>query len=718
MRALAPLLVGALLAPGADTQAGCGTGPQQPNVFRVGSLFPMFRALDEQLDRGGVQRFHGFLMAVREINDKSDGVLDDVLPGVTIRHAARDSKRDTGFAFFGALYLTDRAFDDTGVHAYVGAASSGPSINAARISTEFGVPQVSYSSTSVELSDSEQFPLFMRLPPSDEFQGKAMAELVQHLGWREVVTISSSGGYGLAGIEEFQKAAELGTEIVLRETFTGTDSGAGLRELSAAFDALVRRVKASGVRVVVFFGNHAEGYLLLTQAALHGMAGPGSRTQWIMPDAIATNPPPVEGFDPSVLSGLITLRPRPPMNAAVAGFINRFRSQPATGPGLSGDSAPPSAAGADCSAETDEDESYPLYSQDHDGDAATAPLCSGLTYSSFSADGSDINLYAAYAYDSVVTLALALDSLLSADETARQQMAEAGTDADDGSIRASFGAKLYAHALNLSFDGVTGRVSFNQGEDVFDCDGQLVTGDDGSRQGEDCRRIETARKQGDRAGGIMYSVLNYKTPPFGLEEVAVWGAETSIELVGNFSYATSDNAKPLSRLCVDGVRDRLCADGVECVWAECQASAVQEETLVVVWAVLAGVVCVSLAAWGKRTPRYRRFVMLHRIRRAKPLMTQRWKPDGEAVDVPLGAGLSDEQLRSLRQSLGWLQVIPPRPEISALRSTPQVLTKGSTGRPRWTLSTSSSPGGRDTRRCCFAPPNTRPRPYVRPTAHC
>ena len=39
MRALAPLLVGALLAPGADTQAGCGTGPQQPNVFRLGSLF-------------------------------------------------------------------------------------------------------------------------------------------------------------------------------------------------------------------------------------------------------------------------------------------------------------------------------------------------------------------------------------------------------------------------------------------------------------------------------------------------------------------------------------------------------------------------------------------------------------------------------------------------------------------------------------------------------
>jgi len=65
---------------------------------------------------------------------------------------------------------SDRAFDDAGVHVYIGAASSGPTISAAQISTEFGVPQLSFSATSVDLSNSEQFPLFMRLPPADEYQ--------------------------------------------------------------------------------------------------------------------------------------------------------------------------------------------------------------------------------------------------------------------------------------------------------------------------------------------------------------------------------------------------------------------------------------------------------------------------------------------------------------------------------------------------------------------
>ena len=92
--------------------------------------------------------------------------------GVSIVVAAQDSKRDGSKAFFGSLLLSDRAFRDTGVHAYLGAASSGPSIDAARISTEFGVPQIAFSATSVDLSSSESFPLFVRLPPSDEFQGQ------------------------------------------------------------------------------------------------------------------------------------------------------------------------------------------------------------------------------------------------------------------------------------------------------------------------------------------------------------------------------------------------------------------------------------------------------------------------------------------------------------------------------------------------------------------
>ena len=65
---------------------------------------------------------------------------------------------------------------------------------------------------------------------------------------------------------------------------------------------------------------------------------------------------------------------------------------------------------------------HALYSQDHDADPATPPRCSGYTYSTFQPDGSDINLYTAFAYDSLYTVAIALDGLLRRDPAARAQV--------------------------------------------------------------------------------------------------------------------------------------------------------------------------------------------------------------------------------------------------------------------------------------------------------
>jgi hypothetical protein len=79
-------------------------------------------------------------------------------------------------------------------------------------------------------------------------------------------------------------------------------------------------------------------------------------------------------------------------------------------------------AAVPCSAERDDEGHYALYSQDHDADPATPPRCSGYTYSTFQPDGSDINLYTAFAYDSLYTVAIALDGLLRRDPAARAQV--------------------------------------------------------------------------------------------------------------------------------------------------------------------------------------------------------------------------------------------------------------------------------------------------------
>eukprot|EP01046_Picozoa_sp_COSAG06_P059872 COSAG06_NODE_12533_length_1368_cov_1.100867_2_plen_110_part_00 len=94
------------------------------------------------------------VQAIQELNDKSDGKYDDVLPQVDLKFALHDTKRDPAQGFRGAMRLANRPFGNSGVHAYVGAASSGVTKEVALLSSELGIPQISYSSTAADLSDA------------------------------------------------------------------------------------------------------------------------------------------------------------------------------------------------------------------------------------------------------------------------------------------------------------------------------------------------------------------------------------------------------------------------------------------------------------------------------------------------------------------------------------------------------------------------------------
>ena len=66
------------------------------------------------------------------------------------------------------------------------------------------IPQVSYASTSPELSDKSRFDYFLRVVPPDTYQAQAMLDIVRTLGWRYVATIASAGNYGEKGIDAFK----------------------------------------------------------------------------------------------------------------------------------------------------------------------------------------------------------------------------------------------------------------------------------------------------------------------------------------------------------------------------------------------------------------------------------------------------------------------------------------------------------------------------------
>ena len=190
----------------------------QVPIVRIGGLFPRFKtsAANYAKDTSGVRRYTAFVQAIREINNKTDGIADDLLPQTKLIFTARDSKRDDASAFLGARELTTDAFGGLGVSCVVGAASSGPSKLAALALGPTRTPQISYSSTSAALSNGETYRYFLRTPPSDAFQASGLADLAKNLfGFTRVAAVSSSDAYGAAGIEAFIQAAdEVGLTIL------------------------------------------------------------------------------------------------------------------------------------------------------------------------------------------------------------------------------------------------------------------------------------------------------------------------------------------------------------------------------------------------------------------------------------------------------------------------------------------------------------------------
>ena len=83
----------------------------------------------------------------------------------------------------------------------IGAASSSVSIQVANFFRIFQMPQISYASTSPELSNKDRFSYFSRVLPSDTLQAEAMATLVSSLEWNYITTINEEGNMG--GIDAF-----------------------------------------------------------------------------------------------------------------------------------------------------------------------------------------------------------------------------------------------------------------------------------------------------------------------------------------------------------------------------------------------------------------------------------------------------------------------------------------------------------------------------------
>ena len=132
-------------------------------------------------------------MAVNEINNKNDGIFDDILPNVQVRFGVRDSLHTFQNSVLAAIDLTQNQFLPNGVDAVIGAGDSWVSEALSQILQHSNTPQISYGSGATDLSHSDVYPTFLRVYPSDAYQGTAMMDIMaKTLNFKRKLTISSS----------------------------------------------------------------------------------------------------------------------------------------------------------------------------------------------------------------------------------------------------------------------------------------------------------------------------------------------------------------------------------------------------------------------------------------------------------------------------------------------------------------------------------------------
>ncbi|XP_068709594.1 extracellular calcium-sensing receptor-like [Montipora foliosa] len=234
----------------------------------------------------GLNWVEAMLFTIQEIN-QNPNLLP---PNFTLGYDIRDSCNSVPVALSAALDFVLDAGNSSGgnnsidpncrarycecknkqtvISAVIGAASSPISISVANLVGVDETPQISYSSTSVLLSDKSIYPSFFRTIPSDTYQAQALADLLLHFGWTYVSIIASDNAYGRAGVDSLRtELKKRGICIALEMIFNPSLSQDELRNV---IESLKNTPKA---RAIILWCERPNAVGFLNEASRQKLSG-------------------------------------------------------------------------------------------------------------------------------------------------------------------------------------------------------------------------------------------------------------------------------------------------------------------------------------------------------------------------------------------------------------------------------------------------------------
>ena len=456
---------------------------------------------------GGIRALEAFLLAVDEINDKTDGIDDWLLPHITLGFAYADSKCDATAALDGLVHFLSLPGLNGPI---IGGWCSGASLSLARLATVLRVPQIAYGAMTDRLSDGFTFPYFLRTVPSLLTEVTFLDDVVRNLfGYTAVAIVHSDDEFGEDSEAQFSQLAArsvngVSVSVLLRLRINAIVSQAYDSLHAEEYEVLLK----SEARVVVILCQAPTAGAFMSGALERGIGGSGYL--WLGnngPTDTATYTEGVLGSSSAkwrlrVMKGYFGSQPslgvEGSRTAIGVRMVQRLNAR-----------APTGGNATHCDLRTDYYGHY-VYAQDTDGDGQ---LECGGTAADYVASGSD-DAWAAFAYDATYAVARALHAL----HVVQNRSAVTGEEIIETLVSSP------------SFAGASGSVAF------------LDSGEDPARQGYGNR--ENA--------GVTFVLMNYADNGGGLVQVGSWTGCDSCTWDERFSsgpnkfvFSTADNSRPV-----------------------------------------------------------------------------------------------------------------------------------------------------------------------------
>ncbi|KAG2613725.1 hypothetical protein PVAP13_4KG405001 [Panicum virgatum] len=325
-----------------------------------------------------------------------------VLAGTKLSLKSRDTNCS---AFLGTV----EAFQlmEENVVAVIGPQSSGIGHVISHVANELHVPLLSFAATDPALAALE-YPYFLRTTISDYFQMNAVASIVDYYQWKRVTAIYVDDDYGRGGVSALGDALATKRAIISYKAAIPPNSNADVIS-----DVLVRANMMES-RVMVVHVNPDTGKRIFSAANKLQMVASGY--VWIVTDwlaAVLDSSASRDLKDMSHIQGLIVLRQHTPESDAKNKFISKWNTM-----------------------------------------ARNRSVTSGL------------NSYGFYAYDSVWTVARAIDQFLDSGQQINFSTDPRLHDSNGNTLRLSTlkifdgGEQMLQQLLLTNFTGVTGPVQF------------------------------------------------------------------------------------------------------------------------------------------------------------------------------------------------------------------------------------------------------------------